>query len=118
LAGNLGFRSSGLGLLLPEQAKAFAMPAQQGVRLDDTERLFPVGDTAGQQEQPEAITPSELRAFDLALDAKRGELLAQQRILGDEFGSAVGEVRRVCLARVNREAGGSVAGRRPQADGR
>jgi hypothetical protein len=46
----------------------------------------------GQEQGAEGIMPFEVVTFDRALDARRDEWLAQPRILGDAFGSAVGEV--------------------------
>ena len=44
------------------------MPAQQGIRLDDVQRLLPELGAAGQEDQPETIAFGELRSFDLALE--------------------------------------------------
>ena len=58
------------------------MPGQQGVRLDDHKNLLPVGDAANQDQEPETVTRGKGRSFDLAL--QNGELLAQERILGNQ----------------------------------
>ena len=62
------------------------MPAQQGVRLNDEQRLLPEGRRPGQEQEPESVTIAELRVFDLALEDD--QLLSQEGVLGDKLGLA------------------------------
>ncbi len=66
------------------------MPAQERVRLNDHEGLAPLGEAAGEDQQPEAIATVELRTLDLAVED--GELLTQQSIFGDQFRLSAEEV--------------------------
>jgi hypothetical protein len=86
----LGLRTLGPGFAFPEQTQAYAMPAQEVFGLDNQEGVFPVGDTAGEQQQPEAVAAIQVRAFDLT--GKDDELLAQQGIRSDQFCLAASEV--------------------------
>jgi hypothetical protein len=66
------------------------MPAEEGVRLDDYERLYPVRNSASEEEQPEAIAAIDTRTRDLAL--KNEELVTKQCIFGEEFRAAEWEI--------------------------
>lgn len=78
------------GALPPEPAEQVAMPSQEGVRLDNQERLFP---TAGSpckddQEQPIGLGTN----WALHLTAENGELLTEQGVLSDEFRTGAGQI--------------------------
>ena len=59
------------------------MPAQQGVGSDEEQRLPPGADAAGEQHQERPIGPRYGRALDVA--AQHDQLLAQERILGEQL---------------------------------
>ncbi len=82
--------SLGPRFAFPLEPKALAISAPEGVRLDDQERLFPVGDEAGQEEEPEAITAAEVRTLNLTVENE--ELLAEQGIFSEEFRFALCEI--------------------------
>jgi hypothetical protein len=66
-SGYLGATAMVAGFEFPEQAEAWTMPAEQGIGFEDQERLFPVLNTAGEQDEPEAIRLCEARFFDLSV---------------------------------------------------
>ncbi len=66
LGGDLGLARSGLGLVLPVQAKELPMPPEQGVWLHDHEGLLPSLNQPGQQDQEHAIGSSESWPFHLS----------------------------------------------------
>ncbi|MEO8900119.1 MAG: hypothetical protein ABI627_01225 [Polyangiaceae bacterium] len=68
----------------PEEAEAFPMPAQNRVRLDQQHRVSPMRKHAGQHDEQTALQPSEVGPFDGP--GRYDELLAEQGVLGDEFG--------------------------------
>lgn len=72
----------GPGFASPEETKAFTMPAEERVGLNDQQSLLPADHAAGQCQQPEPIMPFEMRASDLAL--QNDEWLAQEPILGNQ----------------------------------
>src|SRR4051794_27717301 len=74
----------------PEQAEALPMPAQQGLRLDDQQGLAPGPKTTGQQHQERPVGRGAARALDAA--PQDDDLLAQERVLGDEGGPTAHEV--------------------------
>jgi hypothetical protein len=59
------------------------MPTEEHVGLEDEERLLPVFDATGKDE-PETIGLRKGRLLNLAV--KNDELLAEEGILGDQFG--------------------------------
>lgn len=75
---------------LPEDAEALAMPAQQSLALKDQQGLFPMGEARHQEEKPEAVSAGELGFLHLALEDN--ELLAEQRVLGNQLRFAEHEV--------------------------
>jgi hypothetical protein len=77
----LGTPGVGPGLELPEQPGALTMPAQEGVRLEDGERLFPTVDPAAEEGEPWAIGLGELWFLHPSLEDD--QLLAQVSILSD-----------------------------------
>ncbi len=66
------------------------MPAEQGRRLDDQQRLTPGPEVAGEQQQECPIGRGAARALDAAPEDE--ELLAQEGVLGDEGGTAAHEI--------------------------
>lgn len=66
------------------------MPAEECVGLEDEERLFPVLDAAGEEDEPETIGLRKRGFFDLAV--QDDELLTEQRIFSDELGFATRQV--------------------------
>ena len=86
--GNRGFIQAGsthwlVRFMPPEQPEALPMPLEQRLRLDNQQRLFPALYTTGKQHQQPSIKRRERRLFDLPL--QDDQLLAQQRIFGDQF---------------------------------
>jgi len=77
------------------------MPAQQGLRLDDEQGLPPGTNPAGQQHQERAVRWRRNRARDAP--AQHEQLLAQERVLGEQLRPAAHQVcpdpRRVCRHR-------------------
>jgi hypothetical protein len=51
-------------------------------------------DATSEENKPEAVGLGEARLLNLPVDAKRDQLLTEQSIFGDEFGSTAHEVRR------------------------
>ena len=68
------------------------MPAEEGVGSEDEQRFLPILDTAGKEDELQAIGLGKEWLFDLAVHAKRDELLAEQGIFGDEVGPTTCEV--------------------------
>ena len=66
--------ASMLGFGSPEVGKQVAMPAQQGIGLDNQQGLSPGQQLTGQQHQEQAIFPSEPRL--LALSMEHDQLVA------------------------------------------
>ena len=66
------------------------MPVEHGIGLDAKreERVFPLLNAAGEEDQPETVGLAEARFLSLALNAERDQWLAEQRILGDKLGFA------------------------------
>jgi len=62
------------------------MPAQECVGFEDEERLFPVFDATGEEDEPETISLRKGRLFDLVV--KEDELLAEESVLSDEISFA------------------------------
>ena len=81
-----GLRRLGFGLAAPDQAEQLAMPAEEGVGLNDEQGLLPEGRRPGQEQEPDAVPIAELRVFDLALEDD--ELVPQEGVLGDKLGLA------------------------------
>ena len=85
-----GLRCLGLRLAAPDQAEQLAMPAEEGVGLDDKEGLSPEGRRSCQQKKPEAVSIAQFRAFDLAMEDD--ELVPEEGIFGDEMGSTANRI--------------------------
>ena len=66
------------------------MPAKQRIGLDDKEGFLPPPDPAGEEDEPEAIGWGAPWLVDLAVEDD--ELLAEERVLGNEFGIATSEI--------------------------
>ena len=66
------------------------MPAEQGLRPDEQQRLVPGAAPAGQQHEQSAVGRGAAWALDGALE--NDELLAQEGMLGDEGGATAHEV--------------------------
>ena len=78
------------GLEPPEQPETLAMPAQERIGLDDKEGFLPSPDPAGEEDEPRAIGWGESWLVNLAVEDD--ELLAEERVLGNEFGIATSEI--------------------------
>ncbi len=78
------------GFEFPEEPKALAMPAEQGVRPEDPQMIPPVFHATGKEDEPKAVGLSKGWFFDLAV--KDNELLPKESVLGDKFGFAAREV--------------------------
>jgi len=77
-------------LLPPVPTEQIAMPAQERVGLDDQQGLLPGPDATSEQHQERPIGRGAARALGAAPQDE--ELLAQQRVLGDEGGPTAHEV--------------------------
>ena len=80
------------GLELREQPEALAIPAQEGIGLEDEERFLPTVGPAGEEDDPEAIGLGEAWFLDQVLE--EDQLLAEESILGDELGLGAGDIAR------------------------
>ncbi len=74
----------------PEETETLAMPAQQSVRFEEEERIFPVLDATNQEDEPKAIRLRKGWLVDSAL--QDDQLLPEQGVLGNEIGSAARQV--------------------------
>jgi len=90
LGGHLRSFRPGRGPGAPHEAEALPMPAQQRVWLHDEEHRAPTADEARQEDEAAAIYGGEHGPPYLA--AKDDELLAEEGILGDEFGFRPGQI--------------------------
>ena len=75
---------------LPEEAESLTMPAEESVGFEDEQGILPVLDATREEDEPEAIGLRKGRLFYLAV--QDDELLAEQRIFGDELGFTACEV--------------------------
>ena len=66
------------------------MPAEEGLGLDNQERLFPVLGGPREQDQEKSIGPGTCWALDLTMEDD--QLLTKQRIFGDECSPAPGQI--------------------------
>ena len=66
------------------------MPAKLRIGLDDEEALLPSPDPAGEEDEPRAIGWGEAWPANLAVEDD--ELLAEECVLGNEFGIAASEI--------------------------
>jgi hypothetical protein len=66
------------------------MSAQESLWLEDQQGLFPMGEATGQDEEPEAVGSGQTGFLDLAVE--EDQLLAEQSILCDQFGSTEREI--------------------------
>ena len=66
------------------------MPAQERIGLDDKEGFLPPPDPAGEEDEPRAIGWGESWLVNLAVEDD--ELLAEERVLGNELGIAASEI--------------------------
>ena len=67
------------------------MPAQEGIRLDNQQSLFPLARLAGQQHKQRAVAQGEFRSLHLPL--QHDELLTQQCVLHHQFRLAACQVK-------------------------
>src|SRR5919198_435888 len=63
--------------------EALAMPAQQGLGLEEEQSFFPVGETSCQEKKPEAVRAGEVRFLHLPLEDN--QLVAEQGIFCDQL---------------------------------
>jgi hypothetical protein len=73
-----------VGFELPEESESFAMPAEQGLWLEDQQGLLPMREATGQKQELEAVGGGETRLLDLTVE--NDKLLAEQCIFCDQFG--------------------------------
>ncbi len=66
------------------------MPARQGIRLNNMQGLFPESGEMGKKHDLKTVRVSQLRSLDLPI--QNDQLLAQQRILHDQIGTAASEI--------------------------
>jgi len=66
------------------------MPAQERIGIEDEKGLLPTPDPAGEEDEPKAIGWGEPWLVNLAVEDD--ELLAEEGVLGDEFGIAASEI--------------------------
>ena len=74
----------------PEEPNALPMPAEEGLGLDDLERLLPCRCHRCHDHQTEAVQRRELRPRDLT--AQDEELLAEQGVFSDQGRPGPGQV--------------------------
>ena len=72
-------------LAAPVKAKQFTMPAQEGVRLNDMNGLFPGSGKAGKKDEPDAIGIGNYRFLDLSI--QEDQLLTEQGVFNNEVGA-------------------------------
>jgi len=87
---DFGLGGFGVGFVFPEEIKACAMPAQEGLRLEENERIVPILQTTRQDQEPEAVGGGEMRKFGLTL--QNDQLVTQERILQHKLGFGRREV--------------------------
>jgi len=75
----------------PEAAEELAVPAQERLWLHDEDRLPPSPDAARQDHQERPVDGAAAGALDAA--AEDEELLAQQRVFGDQLRSTAAQIR-------------------------
>ena len=72
------------GLASPEEGEQVAMPAEEGVGLNQMEGVAPRGRHVGQQHQEESVLSVEARPG-RGPPPEHDDLLAEQRVLGHQF---------------------------------
>lgn len=87
---DLGLRYLRFGLVSPDQSEQLAMPAEEGIGLDNEEGLSPEWCGSGQENQPDAVLIAELGAFDVAL--QDDQLLPEEGVFGDKVGFAANRI--------------------------
>lgn len=85
MRGDRGARS-----LSPVPAKQFTMPAEQGVGLNDQQRLPPRCHAVGEQHEERAVGRGAAGAGDATMQDE--QLLAEEGVLGDKRGLAARQV--------------------------
>jgi hypothetical protein len=75
----------------PEQSESFPVPSQHGLGLDQEQGAAPLGKESREQHEQASLVDAKGRAF----DGSRGddELLAKERVLGDQLGTRAGQIR-------------------------
>jgi hypothetical protein len=71
-----------------------AMPAEEGLGLDNQEHLFPTADGPCEQDQKYPIRVTTSWTFDLT--TKHDQLPTKQRIFGDEVSPGAGKISERC----------------------
>jgi hypothetical protein len=105
LGTDFGFRGGWFRASPPDPADRLTMPAEEGIGLNNVERLFPTADCSCKQDQEQPIGPGTRWALDLTTEDD--QLLAKQRIFRDEVGLGASEIgERPCQK-------GSAPGARP-----
>ena len=83
-------RTGRAGLVTPEQPESRAVPAKNGLRLDEEQGAAPPGKKPREQDEQTALVAAKGGAFDAA--RCDDELLAQKRVLGDQLGARTGQI--------------------------
>jgi hypothetical protein len=78
------------GLEPPEQPETLAMPAKQRIGPEDEDGFLPMPDPADEEDEPEAIGWGKAWLPNLAVEDD--ELLAEERLLGNELGIVASEI--------------------------
>lgn len=90
LGSNFWLPGSRLGTLTPEPVKEMAMPAEEGVGLDNHERLFPVAGSPCQDDQEQPIRLG--RCWALHLTAENEQRLSKEHVFGDEISPGTSKI--------------------------
>jgi hypothetical protein len=69
---------------------SFAVPAEQGLGLDQEQGATPIGNEPGEQNKQSALVPQKEGALDGARD--NDELLPKHRVLGNQLGARATDV--------------------------
>jgi hypothetical protein len=83
---NLGFLACALDLCFGEHTEELTMPAEERLRLDDEERLFPGPNHSSEKYQKHSICYPVHWSFDLS--TQDNQLVSQQRVFRQQFGFA------------------------------
>jgi hypothetical protein len=87
---SFGFLERAFDLCFQNTRKSSRWKPQKRLRLDDKERLFPGSNYSGEKYQEHAICFPVNWSFDLS--TQDDQLLSQQRVFRQQFGSASGQI--------------------------
>ena len=80
----------GLGLAAPIAAEEVAVPAQEGLWLDDDKGLLPEPGTSGKEDEEESVGDGEV--WSLVLAGEHNDLVAEESVLDEQVGAGAREV--------------------------